>query len=305
MSFELTILGSSSATPTATRHPSAQVLNHNERLFLIDCGEATQIQMIRYKVKMHRINHVFISHLHGDHYLGLMGFISTLHLQGRSIPLHIYGPQDLETLIRLQLEYSDTTLRYSLEFHIIDNTEPKIIYEDSDISVETIILSHRIPCTGFVFRQKPQLRKIIREKILQYDIPVEAMSSIKQGADFTDENSGKIIPNSEITTEPSPVKSFAYCSDTIYDESLLPQIKGVNTLYHESTFMHDMLLRAQETYHTTCLQAGQLAKKAMVKQLIIGHFSARYSDLDPLLLEAQSAFANTTLAIEGNTYPIL
>lgn len=304
MPFELTILGSSSATPTATRHPSAQVLNYNERLFLIDCGEATQIQMIRFKVKMHRINHVFISHLHGDHYLGLMGFISTLNLQGRTAPLHIYGPKELEILIQLQLDFSFTQLRYPIEFHPTDADAPRIIFEDEDLLVETIILSHRVPCTGFVFRQKEQLRKISKEKIIAYDIPVEAMVAIKQGADYVDESTGKVIPNSEITTEPAPAKSYAYCSDTIYDESILPQIRGVDMLYHEATFMHDMLHRAQETFHTTSLQAAQLAEKAAVKQLVIGHFSARYADLIPLLEEAQSVFSNTALAIEGDTYAI-
>jgi ribonuclease Z len=302
MTFEILILGSSSATPIYSRHPTAQVVNLHERLFLVDCGEGTLIQLNRYQVKFHRINHIFISHLHGDHYLGIVGLLSTLHLQGRTAEMHLYCPPELEEIIEIQLRYSQTTLRYPIRYHHTDAKTPAKIYEDDDSEVHTIILNHRIPCTGFLFREKQKTKKLIKEKLKEYNIPVEAYNDLKGGKDYTANE--KTIPNSELTSEPPVPRSYAFCSDTIYDESLIPHIKGVDLLYHEATFLNDKLERAQETFHTTALQAGVMAQKAEAKRLIIGHFSARYKNLYPLLEETRTVFSNSTLAIEGDVFSV-
>lgn len=303
MIFEVGILGSSSATPIYQRHPTAQVINFHERFFLVDCGEGTLIQMNRYKIKFHRINHIFISHLHGDHYLGLLGLISTMHLQGRSTPLHIYGPYDLKEIIDIQLKYSETALRYQLEFHATDPVNPAVLYEDEDILISTIILSHRIPCTGFLFSEKPRLRKLKKDKLHQFNIPVTAYNDLKAGLDYVDEE-GKRIPNDQLTNDPRKPRRYAFCSDTIFDERLISIVKGVDLLYHEATFLSDKADRAMETFHSTAAQAAEIAKRAGVKRLIIGHFSARYKNLYPLLDEAKAVFTETTLAIEGDRFSI-
>jgi len=303
MIFEVSILGSSSATPIYQRHPTSQVLNIHERLFLVDCGEGTLIQMNRYKIKFHRLNHIFISHLHGDHYLGLVGLLSTLHLQGRTSDMHIYGPEYLKEIVEIQFKYSETVLRYTLHFHFLDPLEPALIYSDDEIEVKTIILNHRIPCTGFIFTEKQGFRKLIKEKLKEYQIPVEVYHDLKNGKDFISPT-GKVIPNSELTIPPRPQRSYAFCSDTSYDERIIPFIKNVNLLYHEATFLSDKAERAEETFHSTAAQAATIAKKAMVDRLIIGHFSARYKNLYPLLEEARKVFENTTLAIEGDTFKI-
>ena len=303
MTFEVTILGSSSATPIYQRHPTAQVLRINEHFFLVDCGEGTLIQMNRYRVKYHRINHIFISHLHGDHYLGLMGLISTMHLHGRTTPLHIYAPPELREIVHIQLVHSQTDLRYPLHFHDTHSRHPEVIYEDEDLEVRTIILSHRIPCTGFLFAEKQKMRKLDKEALRRHAIPVEAYADLKNGKDFTGAG-GKVIANAELTLDPKPPRSYAFCSDTIYDETILPHIRGVDLLYHESTFLSDMEDRARETYHTTAAQAGRLAKLAGVRQLLIGHFSARYRNLHELLDEAKREFPDTRLALEGDRFVI-
>ena len=303
MIFEVGILGSSSATPIYQRHPTAQVINFHERFFLVDCGEGTLIQMNRYKIKFHRINHIFISHLHGDHYLGLLGLISTMHLQGRASTLHIYGPRDLKEIIDIQLKYSETILRYPVEFHEVDSRNSTILFEDDDVRVETIILSHRIPCTGFLFSEKPRQRKLKKDKLSVYKVPVTAYNDLKAGHDFVAED-GKIIPNSSLTTDPRKPRKYAFCSDTIFDERLVGIVKGVDLLYHEATFLSDKADRARETFHSTAEQAGLIAKKAGVKRLIIGHFSARYKNLYPLLEEAKAVFPETTLALEGDRFTI-
>ncbi len=300
MTFEVTILGSSSASPSYQRHPSAQVLNILERFFLIDCGEGTQIQMERYKIKYHRINRIFISHLHGDHYLGLMGLMSTMHLQGRTKELHIYAAKELEEIIDIQLKYSQTTLRYPVIYHYTNAEKSEVIFEDDQLTIETIILNHRIPCTGFLFKEKRKPRKLIREMVEKYNIPVSALHAIKSGEDYN--FNGKMIPNNEITIQSHTARSYAYCSDTLYDERILEQITGIDMLYHESTFTHDLIERAMETFHTTSKQAGMMATKAKVGKLLIGHFSARYKELNTMLKEAESEFKNTWLAIEGETF---
>lgn len=298
MTFEVTILGSSSASPTYQRHPSAQIVNISERFFLIDCGEGTQIQMERYKIKYHRINRIFISHLHGDHFFGLMGLLSTMHLQGRTKELHLYAPKELKEIIDIQLLYSQTRLRYEIIYHDLNAEKSEIIYEDEHLIIETIILNHRIPCTGFLFREKRKPRKLIRDLITKYEIPVSAFTSLKMGNDYTDE-SGKVYKNESLTEPSKSARSYAYCSDTAYNEAILDQLKDVDLLYHEATFLDEMIDRANETFHTTAKQAGIIAKKGNVKRLLIGHFSARYKELDSLLAEARTEFPDTELALEG------
>jgi ribonuclease Z len=301
MRFDVTILGSSSATPIYNRNPTSQALNINEHVYLIDCGEGTQQQMLRFDVKPGKIDHIFISHLHGDHYLGLIGLLSSMHLNGRKKPMQLFGPPDLKKIIDVHFEYSCTNLNYEINFHPVQAEFSEVILENQDITVETIILNHRIPCTGFVFRQKKPLLKLDPSQLEYYKVGRNQFFKLKQGDDFVTDK-GDIIPNAEITIQPEKPKSYAYCSDTLSGEQYLPQINNVDLLYHEATFMNDLLGRAQETRHTTALQAGEIAVKAHVKKLLIGHFSARYKTLEGLLEEATSVFKNTELAIEGQVF---
>lgn len=303
MRFEITILGSSSATPIFNRNPSAQVLNINERLFLIDCGEGTQQQLIKNGIKAQRLNHIFISHLHGDHYLGLVGLLSSLHLYGRIKPLTIFGPPELKEILDIQFKYSQTDLRYPIEFHATQSKCPALIYENPDIRVETFPLEHRIPCTGFRFSEKKRLPKIIRERVEELQIPIDMIPLLKRGFDYTDQH-GVIHKAADLTLEPDIPRSYAYCSDTICNWKYIDQIKGVNVLYHEATFMDDMAERAAITFHTTARQAAEVARLAEVKLLLLGHFSARYRELDPLQEEARTVFPNSKLALEGHTFII-
>lgn len=303
MNFDVYILGSSSATPIYQRHPTAQYLSIHQHCFLLDCGEGTLIQLNRYRIKFHRINHIFISHLHGDHFLGLMGLISTMHLQGRTNELHLYAPAELKEIIDIQLHHSQTTLRFALVYHPTNPRREEIIYEDDILAVKSIPLSHRIACTGFIFSEKPLPRKLIKEQLINYQVPVEYFSELKEGKDFT-ATTGEVIPNNILTTEPRRSRSYAYCSDTIFDPGLSNKLKSVDLLYHEATFLHNKLDRARETFHTTALQAAQIAKQSAVKKLIIGHFSARYKNLYPLLEEAKSVFPNTSLALEGDRFSV-
>lgn len=303
MKFEVTILGCSSATPVFNRNPTAQLLNCNEKPYLIDCGEGTQQQLIKFGLKASKIDHIFISHLHGDHYFGLIGLLSSLHLNGRIKPMHIFGPEPLKEILGMQFKYSDTTLKYELIYHITDTNAPKIIFENNDLLVETIVLNHRIPCTGFKFTEKKRLRKLLKSKLEEDQIPVEYFPLLKRGVDLTLPN-GKVLLNADYTTDSAAPKAYAYCSDTLYDECYFDTIKNCDTLYHEATFLHDMLDRANETHHTTALQAAQVAQKVNAKRLIIGHYSSRYKTLIELLTEAKTVFDETQLAIEGNTYPI-
>lgn len=303
MRFEVTILGSSSATPIFNRNPSAQVLNINERLYLIDCGEGTQQQMLRFEVKPGRIDHIFISHLHGDHYLGLVGLLSSMHLNGRSKPLKLFGPAPLREIIELQLKYSDTTLQYEIEYIPTDPTTRAVILDNQDIVVESIPLDHRVPCTGFIFRQKKRLRKLIKDKIEALNIPIDQYSPLKKGADYVDAN-GRLYKNEDLTTDSAEPRTYAYVSDTQYNPQYFEQIHGADLLYHEATFLHNMLDRAQDTHHTTALQAAEIAQITGAKHLLIGHFSARYKTLNELLDEARSVFPETDLAVEGKTFVI-
>jgi ribonuclease Z len=303
MKFEVTILGSSSATPIFNRNPSSQALNINERLYLIDCGEGTQHQMLHFGVKPSRIDYIFISHLHGDHYLGLVGLLSSLHLNGRVKPLTIFAPPPLKEIIDLQLKYSETTLGYSIVYINTNPEQVEVLLDNQDIIVETIPLDHRIACTGFLFTQKKRNRKLLKEKLEEFNIPVEYYTALKKGHDYTAPN-GEIYKNELLTSAPDKPKSYAYCSDTLYDEQYFNQINNVDLLYHEATFLNDMLERAQHTYHTTALQAGAVALKTNAKKLLIGHFSARYKTLNDLLDEAKSVFPSTELAVEGKTFVI-
>jgi ribonuclease Z len=303
MKFEVTILGSSSATPIYNRNPTSQVLNINERLYLVDCGEGTQQQMLRFDVRASRIDHIFISHLHGDHYLGLIGLLSSLHLNGRKKTLKLFGPPQLKEIIDLQFKYSETKLQYEIEFTETDPTKAQTIITNEDVIVETIPLDHRIACTGFLFREKKRLRKLLKDELERIGVPVEYYTALKKGEDYTD-NQGNVYLNDALTTDSDEPKTYAYCSDTLYNEQYFKQIANADLLYHEATFLNNMLDRAKETHHTTALQAAEIAVTIKAKRLLIGHFSARYKTLDELLEEAQSVFPNTALAIEGKTFII-
>ncbi|SFA39063.1 ribonuclease Z [Pedobacter suwonensis] len=301
MKFEVTILGSSSATPVFNRNPSAQLLNCNEKYYLIDCGEGTQQQLAKYNLKAARIDYIFISHLHGDHYFGLIGLLSSLHLNGRIKPIKIFGPKPLLEILEIQFKYSDTVLRYPIEFFPIEADQSIQIFENSDLTVKTIVLNHRIPTTGFIFQQKKRQRKLIKEKSDQ--VPMAYYTALKKGMDVELPN-GDILRSEDYTTEADAPRCYAYCSDTLFDESYFATIKDCDTLYHEATFMHDLLERAKETHHTTALQAGEVAKITGAKKLLIGHFSSRYKTLQMLFEEAQSVFENTELAVEGRTFQL-
>lgn len=301
VSFNLTILGSSSATPTASRNPSAQFLEIYNRYFLIDCGEGTQIQLRRYHLKMNRIDHVFISHLHGDHVLGLPGFLSSLHLTNRTHPLHLYCHQPLKEILELQFKHSQTYLNFEIVYHFHESINEGPVYEDDKVEICIFPLKHRIPCVGFLFKEKPPLLSIRKDKIAEYNIQPAQIPSIKKGNDFISEN-GKLILNSELTFPPGQPSSYAYCSDTIYDTDLSKFISDVTWLYHESTFLKDHQNRATETYHSTAEQAAQIARLCKVKNLILGHFSARYRNLDEFIAEASEIFAPVFLATEGNNF---
>jgi ribonuclease Z len=303
MKFEVTILGSSSATPVYNRNPTSQLLNCNEKFYLIDCGEGTQQQMMKFGIKASKIDHVFISHLHGDHYFGLIGLLSSMHLNGRIKPIKIFAPAALMEILEIQFKHSDTVLRYPIEFTPITTDAPKIIIENPDVQVETIILNHRVPCTGFKFTEKKRLRKLVVEKLEQDNIPLEYYPLLKRGADF-ELSDGRVINNVDYTIDSDAPKSYCYCSDTLADGTYLNSIKGCTVLYHEATFLHELLSRAEQTHHTTALQAAEVAMQAGVEKLLIGHFSSRYKSLQPLLEEAALVYPNTELALEGVTYLI-
>lgn len=305
MTFEVTILGSNSALPAHGRHPTSQIVNYNDRLFLVDCGEAAQIQLSRYKIRTGKIEHIFISHMHGDHYFGLIGLITSYNLNQRSIPLHIHGPEGLQQIIELQLHYSNTTLVFPLHFHVVKPESGALVYEDEQMKVTSVEMIHRIPCSGYVFTEKINELNVRKEKLDEYNIPYTAIASIKKGKDWTSPD-GTTIANSELTLPRPKERSYAFCTDTLYTETILPYIKDVELLYHEATFDASRADRAVETFHTTSVGAADIAKKANAGQLIIGHFSSRYREpeMAALLKESQSVFPNTALAIEGTTFEV-
>jgi ribonuclease Z len=301
--FSLTILGSSSATPTSERNPTAQLLAHGEKLFLIDCGEGTQVSLRRMHIHFQRIRHIFISHLHGDHFYGLIGLVSSMHLLGRTKPLHVYGPPMLKEILDLQLHASLTTLLYPLEFHATQAEKPDVLFADEHIIISSFPMLHRIPTTGFLFREKPYERKIRKDVMELLKIPVHLIPKIKSGADYI-ESDGTVHTNEMITMESPLPRSYAFCSDTAYCEDIIPVIQDVTLLYHETTFMNDRQASAAEKFHSTTGQAAAIALKAGVKKLLIGHYSARYNDLQPLLDEARAVFPETELTVDGRIFEI-
>ncbi|NVO21015.1 MAG: ribonuclease Z [Bacteroidetes bacterium] len=296
--FNITVLGSSSAIPTTERNPTAQLINHNDHLFLIDCGEGTQVTLRKMHIHFQKINHIFISHLHGDHFFGLIGLISSMHLLGRTKKLTVYGPPDLKEILDLQLRVTWTELQYPLVFHPTQADKPEQIFDNESLSVFSFPVLHRIPTTGFIFKEKQGERRIRKEAISLFNIPLHEIASIKKGSDFRD-SKGILHSNASLTIDPYPVRSYAYCADTAYFEEIIPVIKGVDLLYHETTFMQDKAANAAEKFHSTTKEAATIALKAGAKRLIIGHYSARYDDLQPLLLESREVFPQTELAYEG------
>jgi len=299
----LTILGCGSAMPTRKNFPSSQLLEIRDKQFLIDCGEGTQIRMCQMGAKANRLGHIFISHLHGDHCFGLMGLISTFGMLNRTAELHIHAQADLEKILKPQLHYFCTDLSFNVVFHTINPRKHDLIYEDRSVQVFSIPLKHRVPCCGFLFEEKPRDRHIIRDMIDFYHIPTWRIPKIKQGEDFETEE-GELIPNELLTIASERPKRFAYCTDTAYSEKIIPIIEGVDCLYHEATFMDDELLRSKQTEHSTARQAGEIARKAHVKKLIIGHYSARYNNQEALLNEAREVFENTVLGEDLTVYEI-
>ncbi len=299
MSLKLTILGCHSATPRTFAHPTSQYLEINNRSFLIDCGEGTQVQLRKYKVKFSKIDRVFISHLHGDHFFGLIGLISTFGLLNRQNDLHIYGPKGIKEIIQLQLEMSNSWLKFQLHFHELEHTESELIFEDDKVEVHTIPLEHRVYTNGFLFKEKIGARKLNMTAIEQHnEIEICDYQNLKNGRDFTLEN-GDIIYNADLTLNPTKPKSYAYCSDTVYKPSIVPLIKNVDLLYHESTFLNDKIDLTEHTKHSTAGQAAQIAQQANVGQLILGHYSSRYNDLSLFEEEAKLIFPNVILGKEG------
>lgn len=296
--FEVNILGCGSALPTTRHNATSQVVNIREKLFMIDCGEGTQVQLRKSRLKFSRLNHIFISHLHGDHCFGLMGLISTFGMLERTADLHIYSHPDLKTLLNPHLDFFCKGMPYKVIFHDINPAERKVIFEDRSLTVETVPLRHRLPTCGFLFREKPTPNHIIREMTDFYKVPLYMMNRIKNGEDFVTDD-GSVIPNSRLTTPSDPPRSYAYCSDTSYIPNITEQIQNVDVLFHEATFTDSEKARAKATQHSTARQAADIALKANAGQLIIGHFSARYENEECLLNEAREIFPNTVLANEN------
>ena len=296
--FELHILGCGSALPTTRHFATSQVVNLRDKLFMIDCGEGAQMQLRKSRVKFSRLNHIFISHLHGDHCFGLMGLISTFGLLGRTAELHIHSPKGLEELLTPMLNFFCHTLAYKVIFHEFDTRQTSVVYEDRSMTVTTIPLQHRIPCCGFLFAEKARPNHIIRDMVDFYKVPVYELNRIKNGSDYVTPE-GEVIANTRLTRPSDPPRKYAYCSDTIFRPEIVEQLSGVDLLFHEATFAESELARAKETYHTTAAQAARIALEAGVRQLVIGHFSARYEDESILLKEASAVFPNTILAKEN------
>jgi ribonuclease Z len=301
--MELTILGCYSATPKMNTSPTSQILSIRNHIFLIDCGEGTQVQLRKYKVKFSRIRHIFISHLHGDHYFGLIGLISTFTLLGRDKELHIYGPKGIKEIILLQLKYGKSWTNYPLYFHELDTKTPELLFEDEKVIVSTIPLKHRVYTNGFLFKEKEGERKLNIDEVKKANINLAYYKKIKKGFDVKNEN-GKLISNESLTFDPDIPKSYAYCSDTAYFPACVSQIRNTTVLYHESTFLeeHDELAKA--TRHSTARQAAAIAKEASVGRLILGHYSTRYSSLQNFIEEAKPIFENVELAKEGKVFNI-
>lgn len=303
MTFRLKIIGSNSAAPAFNRNQTSQVLLVNNTYFMIDCGEGTQLKLSKLKIKINKIDHIFLSHLHGDHYFGLIGLISTMHLFGRTKPLFLYGPSPIKEIIDLQLKHSETLLNFELIYLFTDQTDEETIFENRDLTVKKFPLSHSIFCTGFRFDEKAKKPKINKDK-LPADITLADLGKLKKGEDILDEKGNVLYKNEALTFPPKRARSYAYCSDTRYDENLLKYISGVDLLYHEATFANDMAERAENTFHSTAEQAARIARKAGAAKVLLGHFSVRYRELDVLLKEARNIFNESYLAIEGSVIDI-
>ncbi len=301
--MKLTILGCYSATPRIVAHTTSQVLETRGHLFLIDCGEGTQVELRKHKVKFNQIKHIFISHLHGDHYFGLIGLISTFRLLTRETDLHIYGPKGLKDIITLQLKLSKSWTDYKLIFHELSSTESELIFEDDKVSVYTIPLDHRVYTNGFLFKEKSFERKLLIDKAEANQIDVAYYRKLKQGADVINKN-GDLISNTDVTTDGPPAKSYAFCSDTVYNEAIVPIIRHVDALYHEATFLEDHADLAPKTKHSTAKQAAQIAKLAQVETLILGHYSSRYKNLEDFKKEARCIFGSVELAQDGKIFQL-
>ena len=301
--FSVLILGSACATPTLNRNPTAQLININHHYFLIDCGEGTQLQLRKYNINFNRIHHIFISHLHGDHYLGLMGLLQTMHLLGREKELYVYGPEGLKVILDTHFKYSKSVLKYLLHFKAVNMEEASTLFENDKLTVNTIILKHKILCTGFIFKENPKPRRINPKAIEKYQVPKYAINKLKLGVDF-ESSEGEIVKNNLLTYDSLPIYSYAFCSDTVYFEAILPEINKVSLLYHEATFLEKDKKLAKKTLHSTAKEAATIAALSKSNKLIIGHFSNRYSQLTDLLEEARSVFQNTELALEGKEFNI-
>lgn len=301
--FEVVILGCGCALPTSRHFNAAQVVNLRNKLFLIDCGEGTQIQFRRNKLNFNKLGHIFISHLHGDHFFGLMGLISTFNLLGRTAQLYVHAPAPLRNILQPQIDYFCQEMNYEVILDEIDSTKHQLIYEDRSLEVWSLPLNHRVPCCGFLFKEKPLKKHIIADKIKQYNIPIYAINSIKDSKDYTLPD-GNIIPNDQLTTPADPTRSYAYCSDTRYLPQLAEYLQDVDILFHEATFGEDKKNLAFATYHSTAAQAATLAKECHAKKLFIGHYSARYDDENILLNEAREIFPETFLTKEDEIIQI-
>ena len=299
--FAVTILGNNSAVPAFNRHPTSQVVTLDGNNYLVDCGEGTQIQMINYKIRRSKISHIFISHLHGDHYFGLIGLINSFSLLSHQQELHIFGPSPLKEIIDIQLKVADTKLCYPLHIHHI--TEAATLLDDEKMTVKCFRTNHRIECYGFSFTEKKRMRKLNPDKAKEYEIPAVFYDRLKDGEDYTRKD-GSIIKNDLVTTAAEPGRKYAFCADTKYDESLIPHIQDADMIYHETTYLDNLRERAEARFHSTSKQAAELAKKAGVKRLLIGHFSSKYDTLEEFEKEAKEVFENTELALEGVCYEV-
>lgn len=303
MNFDITILGSNSAIFNHGRHPTAQVVTINNIHFLVDCGEGTQERLHENKIKWFKIDYILISHLHGDHYYGLIGLLTTFNLLKRKNKLTIFGPKDLKKIIDLQLKVANTKLNYELKFETTKDDEKRLLLDLPECMVYCFPLKHKLPTTGFLFTEKNELRQLNLEKLKKYSIAKTDFKLLKQGFDVLDKT-GRKVKNSNVTTKGKHQRSYAFCSDTMYHLPLVKMIKNVDVLYHEATFLHEDLQRAEETTHSTAKQAGQIAKKVNAKKLLLGHFSSRYIDLSVLQKEAKTVFENVELAIEGEVFKV-
>lgn len=299
--MNLTILGCYAATPRTFTNPTAQVLEIRNRLFLIDCGEGTQVQLRKNKVRFSKINHIFISHLHGDHFFGLVGLVSTFMLLGRTNDLHIYGPKGIKEIINLQLKYSNSWPNFGLFFHELQSKESELVFEDDKVMVKTIPLKHRIYTNGFLFQEKIRERKLNVTAVQNFEIEKCYYQNIKNGKDITLDD-GRIIENQLLTFDPVPPMSYAFCSDTVYDESIIRIIKDVDVLYHESTFLDSEEGLAAKTMHSTAKEAARIALKANAKQLVLGHYSTRYESISLFKEQAEAIFPNVLLADDGKSF---